>query len=179
MFGFLGRLFGRGKNMVDERTAGHLQALLAGDAQRPSSEQAIIMQQGVKREMVHDDFVEGLAELDGLKIYSDQNKVNMIETNPDSLAIRVLASNLIALSILDPEVAEELASEARLMLIRTEANQSKQLFNMGGVNLNHAYAILINARLESAKKGSLVRILNTITEARTLQATVGTSKKGE
>lgn len=163
-------IFSRNKADVPPELAEQYRMLIAGDAQRPANEQRIHELMGIKREMMHDDWLEKVVELDALSVEFDPNdptKLTGLQTNANSAAIRVSLSPRILTSILKAEDAAIYKAALEIRSIRTEMNMDKKTFNMGGLSLLQSLVDIAKMSLDSAIEGKAARIVNSISEQRT------------
>ena len=176
IIGWIKGVFGKKPNNEELREVKAYAAY--GEASRPLSEHEIVEQLGINYHMIHDDAIERVLEGSALREPNGEEEDNPSD-RAQTLAIRVLMSNLIRTSYVDPYDAEinKLKAERDIGLI--ELDMDEDSYEFGGSNLLNAFATIIKTAWDDAKNGRKAKLLKVM--PRTLEIRTGTeeqSKKG-
>lgn len=157
---FLGKLFGKGKKGYDDKQMAMMHGVLTNQSGMSTSDREALMNLGINREMITDDNLFRILGL--LTVRTEDNgdgKPIVQDINPNMLAIRIMASQLIRCSFVDPIDAEIAMLESDRLIKRIEIVMDEDTYEYGGANFLDACNEIIKTAWCDAKNGRKAKLL--------------------
>ena len=178
-FGFIKRILGK-KKEDDPLKHVALHGMVAGESQRPLTQQQLMQELGINIHMIEDENVNALLGSMSVDVENDGNGNPIVkDVDLNMLAMIIMTSKLIRTSFVDPIDSEIGQLDAERFVIRQELDLDEETYELGGTNLNDALSQLIKTGWSDAKNGRKAKLLKVLAKTFEVRIPEAGGKKKE